>query len=244
MIEDQTQEEHKKIKEGLHKISLEQYAFLNKNPQLNDLSENINDNKKKLGFFYKIFRPNIYEYAVKDLDRLNKLNHLWTKEENLVKIIMSETSKDISATEITNLRKNIESLEAEYLATPQFQKSLYPSSTLYELQFQFPDFVESEFKPLLDAPAKDIKWLKTMGCLNEPYNCLVKYAKEHRPIAEKILEKMMEVYELNKGSKKVSYALFSVGCIKLERDALNSVLELGKALGYTEEQINQKVELK
>ncbi|MGV8086905.1 MAG: hypothetical protein ACP5N1_04700 [Candidatus Woesearchaeota archaeon] len=239
MIENQIQEELTKIREGLYKVSLDEYTRLNKKPWLNNLSEDINNYKEKTGLFYKIVTPNNYKYALKEIDRLTKLDYLWKKEKNLISIIMSETSKDISVAQINKLRTNIESLEAEYLLTPQFKNSLYPSLAVYELKFQFPDFVNSELKPLLDAPAKDIKWLKTG--INQQFNCLVKYAKNHRLIAEKVLEKIVEVYRLNKGSNKISYALFSVGLVKLENDALSGVRTLGKALGYDEEQINQKV---
>jgi len=238
--ETQTMEEADRIREGLNQVSRD---YLKKHYDMSpSTNEFINEYETKTGILHKLFMPAKYKHALGEIERLQRLSSLRSFSDNLVKKIESETSNPFSSSKINELRTDVENLEQAFKTSPQFKGERHPETVLYELQFQFPDFVNHESKSILETSAGEIKSFNTFNPFNEYFACLVKYAKNNRQIVLGVMEKMAEVYKLNKDNKKIAHVSISSGCFSTRDDAKYGISKLGKAIGFSNEEINRYLE--
>ncbi len=111
---------------------------------------------------------------------------------------------------------------------------------IYEVLFQYQEFVESEIKPYFEINSHEL--IGFGGPLNKRLNNLAKYSSSNhiKPIAEDLIKKMGEVYNINaeremRGDKKNAFMTLD-GALSTTSQCQQYIKRIGENLGLSQEE--------
>jgi hypothetical protein len=235
---------YKQISAGLNKVSQEYIEFRKKMDPIcmSEVSKRIEKIEKPLrspklgGLLFPLRKKQTIERYSYD----QNLIKFWNEEYVLIHEINEKTNKDgISQREIGELENKLIDFDKKWNSPKSFR-----SDWVYELGFQFPEFVDNKLKNgYLNVPSENIASFNN-NALNDFINNLTKYAKQYEKQVKDLIKKTAEVYKIDsergiKGKRLVGGCSMGLGGLSWSTasECLGLMRQLGNALGWSEEEI-------
>lgn len=198
-------------------------------------------NKKYEGFIGKLKNVCTAKYK-KEIEK-----HSSTFSQNYKKdtLYLEEISR-----EVTNSSKiDKEILENIKLNLEKKRKQMsWKDPNLYEILFQYKEFVEVETKPYFETSSYDIIGF---GMLDDTLNNLIKYSSSPhvKPIVNRLIKKIGEIYNISAdreihGNKTIAYRSFSGGSLSTTNQCINLLKRIGQSLELSEEDVFSLAKIK
>jgi len=195
-------------------------------------------NETYMGLFGRIKKV-CRDKCIREHERFQK-KFLELQKENItyLKEILEET-KDytkITSEKLENIKSNLENENENH----KKQVKSWNDSNIYEILFQYREFVETETKPYLEANSNEI--ISFGGPLSDLLDNLVKYSSSShvKPIAKSLIKKMGKVYNINasreiKGNRQIAWPSMS-GHVSTTSQCEKYIREIGRNLGLSEKE--------